>query len=234
MFLSDTARARSLRDSQTSAMDSDGRASARSEGNRRFVSANPTGPLHVGHGAPRRLEMRSRAWWNRRATDPSEYYYNDTVAQIANLALSVQARCARRQAQERPFPPTATRRYVREIARAYWRNIQTMVRATTWMRSGLCRGRDATRAGRGPSAFGVRFDVLPGIIALFRRSGRQAIRSLIAAAEPTSRTARCGSDPPNGDDKDRVMRKSDGSYTYFVPDSPITSPSGSAASNARH
>src|SRR6185437_2964518 len=86
-----------------------------------FVSANPTGPLHVGHGRAAAIGdticrlLEATGWEVTR-----EFYYNDAGAQIANLARSVQARCLGIEPDDPRWPEDGYRGdYIRDIARAY-------------------------------------------------------------------------------------------------------------------
>src|SRR3981081_2020434 len=86
-----------------------------------FVSANPTGPLHVGHGRAAAVgDAIARLVESQGYRIHREYYYNDAGAQIANLALSVQARVREAAGASALFPADGYQgEYVREIARAY-------------------------------------------------------------------------------------------------------------------
>ena len=86
-----------------------------------FVSANPTGPLHVGHGRGAAIGdsicrlMRANGW-----NVQSEFYYNDSGQQIRNLALSVQARCLGINPQNADWPDDGyCGEYINEVAQAY-------------------------------------------------------------------------------------------------------------------
>jgi arginyl-tRNA synthetase len=197
-----------------------------------FVSANPTGPLHVGHGRGAAIGdtvcrlLEATGWDVTR-----EFYYNNAGAQIGNLALSVQARCLGIEADDPRWPADGYQgEYIREVARAY------LARETV-----EADGRLVTGAGDPQEleqirefavawlrheqdldlqAFDVRFDVFSLESDLYTE-GRVAdvVRRLTGNG--------CTYDQDGalwlrttefGDDKDRVMRKSDGSYTYFVPD----------------
>ena len=86
-----------------------------------FVSANPTGPLHVGHGRQAALGdaiaalLEAQGWNVTR-----EFYYNDAGQQIANLAVSVQARARETRGEDAQFPEDGYRgEYIREIAAKY-------------------------------------------------------------------------------------------------------------------
>ena len=188
-----------------------------------FVSANPTGPLHVGHGRQAALGDAISTlleWQGWRVT--REFYYNDAGNQIANLALSVQARIkeARGLAFEMPKDGYLGD-YIRDIAREYVAE-----------HFGDASGNDLEQIRRFAvaylrneqdvdlRAFGVKFDsyflesslytdgkVLEAVMML--QQGGHTYESEGALWLRTT---------DFGDDKDRVMRKSDGTFTYFVPD----------------
>jgi len=198
-----------------------------------FVSANPTGPLHVGHGRQGALGdalaalLAASGWAVSR-----EFYYNDAGAQIANLALSVQARARGIAVDDPAFPADGYRGdYIADIARDY------LARATVSAE----RIEPVTGAGdpddleairrfavaylrneqdRDLRAFGVRFDTYYLESSLYT-DGRveQAVSRLVAAGKTYEQGGALWLRTTEwGDDKDRVMRKSEGGYTYFVPD----------------
>ena len=86
-----------------------------------FVSANPTGPLHIGHGRGAAIgdticRLLAATGWDV----TREFYYNDAGAQIANLALSVQARCLGLEPDDPRWPADGYQgEYIRDVARAY-------------------------------------------------------------------------------------------------------------------
>jgi arginyl-tRNA synthetase len=198
-----------------------------------FVSANPTGPLHVGHGRQGALGdavsalLEASGWQVQR-----EFYYNDAGAQIQNLALSVQARARGIAPDDERFPKDGYRGdYIAEIARAYMAG-ETVSALRVEPVTGRADPEDleAIRAfavaclrheqDLDLQAFGVRFDVY------FLESSLYADGKVAAAVDGLVRAGRTYEhegalwlrSTEYGDDKDRVMRKSDGTYTYFVPD----------------
>jgi len=198
-----------------------------------FVSANPTGPLHVGHGRQAALGdaiaalLEAGGWSVQR-----EFYYNDAGAQIQNLALSVQARARGIEPGDERFPKDGYRGdYIADIARAYMAG-ETVSALRVEPVTGARDPEDleAIRAfavaclrheqDLDLQAFGVRFDVYYLESSLYVE-GRvaEAVEGLVKA----NRTYELDGalwlrSTDYGDDKDRVMRKSDGTYTYFVPD----------------
>ena len=188
-----------------------------------FVSANPTGPLHVGHGRAAAVgDAISRLVESQGYRVHREYYYNDAGAQIVNLALSVQARVREAAGASAPFPAEGYQgEYVREIARAYLTehpdddagdDLDTM---RSFAVATMRREQDADL-----SAFGVRFDQYFLESSLYSEGlVDKTVGTLTAAGRAYEQDGALWLKTTDyGDDKDRVMRKSDGSYTYFVPD----------------
>src|SRR5712692_8192642 len=186
-----------------------------------FVSANPTGPLHVGHGRQAALGdaigtlLESQGWRVTR-----EFYYNDTGAQIRNLGLSVQARIREKLGVPAEFPADGYHGdYVREIAEKYLEAGNTdgedFEALTRFAVAELRREQDLDL-----QAFGVRFDSHYLESSLYA-DGRveKTVRALVEAGKAFEQDGALWLKTTEyGDDKDRVMRKSDGAYTYFVPD----------------
>ena len=188
-----------------------------------FVSANPTGPLHVGHGRQAALgdAIASLLEWNGwRVT--REFYYNDGGGQIQNLALSVRARLIERSSGTVDIPEGGYHgEYIKEIASAY-----AAAHADDPQGADLDRVRafavQALREeqDRDLKALGVRFDVYFLESSLYSDGNvDETVRMLTEAGHTFEEGgAHWLRTTDYGDDKDRVMRKSDGSYTYFVPD----------------
>src|SRR6266581_347064 len=186
-----------------------------------FVSANPTGPLHVGHGRQAALGdaigalLESQGWRVTR-----EFYYNDAGAQIRNLGLSVQARIREKLGVRAEFPADGYHGdYVREIAEKFLEAGNTegedLEAVTRFAVAELRREQDLDL-----QAFGVRFDSYYLESSLYR-DGRvqKTVQALIDAGKAFEQDgALWFKTTEYGDDKDRVMRKSDGTHTYFVPD----------------
>lgn len=224
-----------------------------------FVSANPTGPLHVGHARAAAIgdtlaRLHAATGWQVYR----EYYYNDAGAQINNLALSVQARIKGIGPEDPGWPGDGYRgEYIRDIARDYISGAA--------VEAGTPRGdynREYTRelarddvAEAAPETTGYRIagkqdpDDLEAIrdfaVAWLRREQDEDLRtfgvefdgyflesSLYTEGQVERVVERIAQQGHSyeadgalwlrttdfGDDKDRVMRKSDGTYTYFVPD----------------
>jgi arginyl-tRNA synthetase len=188
-----------------------------------FVSANPTGPLHVGHGRQAALGdaiselLRWTGWDVSR-----EFYYNDAGVQIANLGKSVQARVRERAGQEAAIPEGGYHGvYIAEIAERYVAensadsNGADLDSITRFAVRELRKEQDLDL-----QAFGVRFDTYFLESSLYT-DGRveKTAEALVSEGETYEKDGALWLRTTEfGDDKDRVMRKSDGTYTYFVPD----------------
>jgi arginyl-tRNA synthetase len=191
-----------------------------------FVSANPTGPLHVGHGRQAALgdaiaALLGATGWNV----TREFYYNDAGAQIMNLALSVQARVRQLGGQDIPFPENGYHgEYIRDLAQRYIdehssdTNADDLDAIRHFAVRELRKEQDLDL-----QAFGVKFDVYFLESSLYA-DGRvaDAIQRLIAAGHTYEKDGALWLKTTDfGDDKDRVMRRSaekGGEPTYFVPD----------------
>jgi arginyl-tRNA synthetase len=185
-----------------------------------FVSANPTGPLHVGHGRQGALGDSISALLEGVGYKVSrEFYYNDAGAQIENLALSVRARAREQKGIGSEFPADGYHgEYIREIAAKYLDGGGSVGDLEAIRRFAV--GELRKEQDLDLKAFGVRFDNYYLESSLYS-DGRveRAVKALAAAGVTyESEGALWLRTTQFGDDKDRVMRKSDGSYTYFVPD----------------
>jgi arginyl-tRNA synthetase len=188
-----------------------------------FVSANPTGPLHVGHGRQAALgdALASLLEWTGHAVS-REFYYNDAGVQIANLALSVQAR-AREAAGESFVIPEGGYygEYIKDIAATYVRehpddpHAERLDDVRRLAVLELRREQDLDL-----KALGVRFDVYYLESSLYEGGKVDEVVGALSERGLTyeNEGALWLRTTAYGDDKDRVMRKSDGTFTYFVPD----------------
>ena len=191
-----------------------------------FVSANPTGPLHVGHG---RQAALGDALANLLATQGirvhREFYYNDAGVQIANLALSVQARLDGLKPGDPHWPEQAYNgEYIADIAQAFKGSPADVSSASAENRLETIR-QFAVAYLRNEQdidlkIFGVQFDCYYLESSLYTDgSVTQIVQDLNQVGKTyESEGALWLNTTVDGDDKDRVMRKSDGSFTYFVPD----------------
>jgi len=191
-----------------------------------FVSANPTGPLHVGHG---RQAALGDALANLLATQGirvhREFYYNDAGVQIANLALSVEARLNGLKPGDPQWPEQAYNgEYIADIAQAFKDSAGNDSSASAADRLEAIR-QFAVAYLRNEQdidlkTFGVEFDCYYLESSLYTDGSVAQIVQDLGQVGKTyeSEGALWLNTTVDGDDKDRVMRKSDGSFTYFVPD----------------
>lgn len=197
-----------------------------------FVSANPTGPLHVGHGRGAAVgdclcRLLTATGWDV----SSEFYYNDAGAQIKNLALSVQARCLDLGPDDSSWPEDGYQgQYIVDVAQAYLRgdtidskdkhvtaaaDANDLTAIQDFAVAYLRREQDSDL-----KAFGVDFDEYFLESSLYE-SGQveSTVERLIEMGHTYEQDDALWLRTTDfGDDKDRVMRKSDGGYTYFLPD----------------
>ncbi|MGI4855771.1 MAG: arginine--tRNA ligase [Janthinobacterium lividum] len=198
-----------------------------------FVSANPTGPLHVGHGRQAALGdalahvLETQGWdvWR-------EFYYNDAGVQIQTLAHSVQARARGVKPGDDGWPESAYNGdYIGDIARDYLAKKTVAANDGAPVQgAGDIDDFDAIRRFAVAylrheqdidlQAFGVRFDhyyLESSLYADGRVDG--TVAGLIGSGKTYEQdNALWLRTTDYGDDKDRVMRKSDGTFTYFLPD----------------
>ena len=197
-----------------------------------FVSANPTGPLHTGDTRQACLGdaiCNLLEWQGWQVT--REFYYNDAGVQIATLAASVQARLRGLKPGDPGWPESAYNGdYIADVAADFAARKTVHADDREFTASGHTEDLEGIRQfavaylrheqDLDLKALGVRFDHYYLESSLYT-SGRveDTVKRLIAAGKTYEdggalwlRTTEFG------DDKDRVMRKSDGTYTYFVPD----------------
>ena len=186
-----------------------------------FVSANPTGPLHVGHGRQAALgDAISSLLEAQGASVTREFYYNDAGQQIQNLAISVRARAKEILGESGEFPEDGYRgEYIRELAQRYLDEVGHDLHDVEAIRH-FAVAELRKEQDRDLQAFGVRFDNYYLESSLYTDGRVDATVARLASSGMTyeSEGALWLKTTAFGDDKDRVMRKSDGGYTYFVPD----------------
>jgi len=191
-----------------------------------FVSANPTGPLHVGHGRQAALGDAIASlleWTGWRVT--REFYYNDGGGQILSLVRSVQARIQELRGRPAVLPEGGYHgEYIRDIAERYvaahpndpeGADLEAVRRFAV---QELRKEQDTDL-----QAFGVKFDVYFLESSLYTTSKvEETTRRLVAAGHTYEKDGALWLKTTDfGDDKDRVMRKraeKGGEYTYFLPD----------------
>ena len=161
----------------------------------------------------------------------SEFYYNDAGVQIRNLALSVQARCAGVAPNDPQWPQDGYRgEYIAEVAQAFLLAASIDVQGQHVIGSADRNNLDDIQAfavaylrreqDLDLKAFAVHFDVY------FLESSLYDSGAVERTVERLIETGHCYERDDAlwlrttdfGDDKDRVMRKRDGGYTYFLPD----------------
>ena len=197
-----------------------------------FVSANPTGPLHVGHGRQAALgdaicnllDAQGAQVWR-------EFYYNDAGVQIQTLANSTQLRARGFKPGDPEWPEQAYNGdYIADIAADFLAKKTVRSDDREYTASGDVNDLDAIRQfavaylrheqDLDLQAFQVRFDNYYLESSLYT-SGRveATVNKLVAAGKTYEQDGALWlRSTEYGDDKDRVMRKGDGTYTYFVPD----------------
>jgi arginyl-tRNA synthetase len=197
-----------------------------------FVSANPTGPLHVGHGRQAALGdaicnlYQTQGWAVYR-----EFYYNDAGVQIGTLATSTQLRAKGFKPGDPQWPEQAYNgEYIADIAADFLAGKTVQSDDRSFTASGDVEALDDIRLfavaylrheqDLDLKAFSVAFDNYYLESSLYL-SGRvdAAVQKLQQAGQTYEQDGALWlKTTAYGDDKDRVMRKGDGSYTYFVPD----------------
>lgn len=197
-----------------------------------FVSANPTGPLHVGHGRGAAIgdclaRLYKASGWNV----TKEFYYNDAGAQINNLTQSVKA-CCQNIPKDAPEYPTDGYHgdYINEIAKAFLSMSTIKCQGQNIKASGKIEDTESIKnfsvaylrneQDRDLSAFRTEFDVYT-LESSFYLNGKidSVVKRLNEQGHTYNKEGALWLKTTNfGDDKDRVMKKKDGSYTYFIPD----------------
>ena len=198
-----------------------------------FVSANPTGPLHVGHGRQAALGDALASLLQSQGYQVSrEFYYNDAGVQIQNLAVSVQARARGIKPGEPGWPEAAYNgEYIQDVADDFVaKKTVTALDGAAVKATGKVDDLEAVRRFAVAylrheqdvdlQKFGVRFDVYYLESSLYTESKVDTtVKALVASGKTYEKDGALWLHTTEyGDDKDRVMRKSDGTYTYFVPD----------------
>ena len=201
-----------------------------------YVSANPTGPLHLGHARQGALGdvlsnlMRTQGWNVCR-----EFYYNDAGVQIQTLTESVRLRIKELLGETIIFPENGYQGlYIKDIAKDFLDKKTIRTRdGQEITASGNVEDVDSIRAfsvgylkneqDSDLNALAVSFDNFYLESSLYSDGlVERAVNALIASGHTYEQDGalwlRTTDFKEFGDDKDRVMRKQDGHYTYFVPD----------------
>jgi arginyl-tRNA synthetase len=192
-----------------------------------FVSANPTGPLHVAHGRGAALGdgIASLLEWTGHEVE-REFYINDAGVQIDRLAESLAARWQELGGTPTPIPEGGYHgEYLRDLARELEAGMGGELRTLDAAERLRVLRQHATallreEQDRDLREFGVRFDTYFPESRLYE-DGR--IEETLEELDRHGLTYRAEGalwlrTSAFGDDKDRVLVKSDGSYTYFLPD----------------
>ncbi|HET8695529.1 MAG TPA: arginine--tRNA ligase [Aquabacterium sp.] len=197
-----------------------------------FVSANPTGPLHVGHGRQGALgDALCNLFETQGQSVTREFYYNDAGVQISTLAWSTHARIKGLKPGDEHWPESAYNGdYIADIAADFLAKQTVKADDREFTASGDPEDIDGIRQfavaylrheqDLDLKAFGVRFDNYYLESSLYT-DGRveRTVQKLIDAGKTYEEGGALWLRSTDyGDDKDRVMRKTDGGYTYFVPD----------------
>jgi len=201
-----------------------------------FVSANPTGPLHVGHGRQAALGDAICNLYTTQGWDVTrEFYYNDAGVQIATLAASTQLRARGFKPGDPEWPSGENAaayngEYIQDIANDFMAKKTVTADDRSFTGSGDLNDLEGMRQfavaylrheqDMDLKAFGLRFDNYYLESSLYS-SGKvdAAVQKLKDAGKTYEQNGALWLQSTDyGDDKNRVMRKSDGSYTYFVPD----------------
>ena len=192
-----------------------------------FVSANPTGPLHVGHGRGAALGDALANLLSAVGYDVSrEFYINDAGRQIRLLALSVWTRYQQSLGNDVPFPEDGYHGgYIEELALAFAKlhgNKFLKVPFDDCVDAFGDFGKEAMlvdiRADL--ESFGVRFDAWFSEASLLKdNSVKQSIEELLESRNMYEQDGALWlRSTLFGDDKDRVVVKKDKSYTYLATD----------------
>lgn len=197
-----------------------------------FVSANPTGPLHVGHGRGAAIgDCLARLFEFSGWDVTREFYYNDAGSQIDNLTKSIKARCMNVLPEDPSFPEDGYRgEYISDIAKSYLAKKTIQNGSETFSSNGDTTDDESIKnygvhylrkeQDQDLEAFKIRFDVF-SLESSFYSQGK--IKDVVTTLKNNGHTyekdgALWLKTTAFGDDKDRVMQKSDGAFTYFVPD----------------
>ncbi len=198
-----------------------------------FVSANPTGPLHVGHGRQGALGDAISALFETQGYEVTrEFYYNDAGVQIDNLTRSVQARAKGLKPGDAGWPESAYNGdYIADIAADFMaKKTVTARNCPTVTASGNADDLQSIREfsvaylrneqDNNLNAFGIHFDNFFLESSLYRDGKvQETVETLTREGKTFEKEGALWLKTTEyGDDKDRVMRKTDGTYTYFVPD----------------
>ncbi|MCE4553762.1 arginine--tRNA ligase [Roseateles cellulosilyticus] len=197
-----------------------------------FVSANPTGPLHVGHARQAALgDALCSVFQSQGHQVTREFYYNDAGVQIATLANSTQLRLKGFKPGDAEWPEAAYNGdYIQDIANAFLRKETVKADDREFTASGDVDDLDSIRQfavaylrheqDLDLQAFGLKFDSYFLETSVYAGGQlEKTVERLVASGKTYEEGGALWLRTTDyGDDKDRVMRKKEGGYTYFVPD----------------
>ena len=205
-----------------------------------FVSANPTGPLHVGHGRQAAIgDAISNLYSTQGWKVHREYYYNDAGVQIETLAKSTQLRAKGFKPGDECWPTDSENplsknfyngEYIQDIADAFVAKQTIQAEDREFTANGNVDDYDNIRSfavaylrneqDKDLQAFALKFDEYYLESSLYTNGHVDAtVQRLVANGKTYEQDGALWLKSTDyGDDKDRVMRKTDGTYTYFVPD----------------
>ena len=205
-----------------------------------FVSANPTGPMHVGHGRQAAIgDALSNLYATQGWQVHREFYYNDAGVQIDTLTKSTQLRAKGFKPGDACWPTDSENPlaknfyngdYIQDIANAFLAKETVQADDRTFTANGDVEDYDNIRQfavaylrneqDKDLQAFNLKFDQYYLESSLYSNGHvEDTVRRLIASGHTYEQDGALWLRTTDfGDDKDRVMRKSDGTYTYFLPD----------------
>jgi len=192
-----------------------------------FVSANPTGPLHLGHGRGAAVGQALANILKEAGFDVStEYYINDAGRQVELLGLSVYIALQKIFGKDMPIPEDCYKgEYINELAKEIYESYGEHLKEKSFDEVGgflidFAYKKILTKIQRDLEDFGVIFDKWVSERKLFHTGEVQ--RTLIKLKELGFIYEKDGAlwfrSTAFGDEKDRVVVKSDGTYTYFASD----------------
>ena len=197
-----------------------------------FVSANPTGPLHVGHGRGAAIgDCLARLFEASGWLVTREFYYNDAGEQINNLMRSVKASCQNIPTDDSSFPADGYHgSYIKDIAKAFLSRNTIEFQGLSIKASGEIEDTKSIQEfsvaylrneqDEDLKAFRTKFDIYSLESSLYKDGKvEKVVNTLIKEGHTYKKDGALWLKTTNfGDDKDRVMKKTDGTYTYFIPD----------------
>ena len=191
-----------------------------------FVSANPTGPLHIGHGRGAAYgDSLARVLAASGYEVKKEYYINDAGNQMNNLALSVYCRICQENGVDFEFPENGYKGdYIFDIAKDVMANYPDILQADRQEALKICLDEAVSAISKtikdDLAGFRTEFDSWFSEKSLYTSGAvEKTLKTLSDKGETYEKDGALWlSTEKKGDDKDRVLKKSTGEYTYFAPD----------------